>query len=77
MKLVLSAKENISDGASGVLVASVLGVVAEYYSVELAQKIRRGMEINAENCLAVGEMKILVTKFKKKVYQRLKQCSYC
>lgn len=31
MKLVLSAKENISDGASGVLVASVLEGMAEYY----------------------------------------------
>ena len=49
MKLVLSAKENISDGASGVLVASVLEGMTEYYSVELAQKIRRGIQIGAEN----------------------------
>ena len=52
---VLSAKENISDDASGVLMESVLEGMAEYYSVELAQKIRRGMQINAEKCLAMVE----------------------
>lgn len=28
--------------------------MAEYYSAELAQKIRRGMDINAEKCLCTG-----------------------
>ena len=28
--------------------------MAEYYSVELAQKINRGMQINAEKCLSTG-----------------------
>lgn len=46
---VLSAKENISDDASGVLMESVLEGMTEYYSVELAQKIRRGIQIGAEN----------------------------
>ena len=36
---------------------SVLEGMAEYYSVELAQKIRRGMQINAEKCPAVGSRK--------------------
>ncbi len=36
---------------------SVLEEMAEHYSVELAQKIRRGMQINAEKCLAVVDMK--------------------
>ena len=51
---VLSARENISDDASGVLMEAVLEGMAEYYSVELSQKIRRGMSINAEKCLATG-----------------------
>ena len=51
---VLSAREPISDDASGILMESVLEGMAEYYSVELAQKIRRGMDINAEKCLCTG-----------------------
>ncbi len=51
---VLSAKENISDDASGILIEGVLESMAEYYSVELAQKIHRGMAINAEKCLSNG-----------------------
>lgn len=51
---VLSAKENISDDASGILIESVLEGMAEYYSAELAQKIRRGMDINGEKCLSTG-----------------------
>lgn len=45
---VLSAKENISTDASGILMESVLEGMAEYFSVELGQKVQRGMEINAE-----------------------------
>lgn len=51
---VFSAKENISDDASGVLMESVLEGMAEYYSVELSQKVRRGMDINAQKCLSLG-----------------------
>jgi len=51
---VLSARENISDDASGILIEGVLESMAEYYSVELAQKINRGMAINAEKCLSNG-----------------------
>lgn len=51
---VLSAKENITDDASGILIEGVLESMAEYYSVELAQKIHRGMSINAEKCLSNG-----------------------
>ena len=40
---VISARENISDDASGILVEGVLESMAEYYSAELSQKIRRGM----------------------------------
>ncbi len=51
---VLSARENISDDASGILVEGLLESMAEYYSAELSQKIRRGMEINASKCLRTG-----------------------
>ncbi len=44
---VLSAKENISDDPTGILMESVLEGMAEYYSAELAQKIKRGMKENA------------------------------
>ena len=54
---VLSAKENIADDASGILVEGVLESMAEYYSVELSQKIHRGMAINAEKCLSNGQSK--------------------
>ena len=49
---VLSAKENITDDASGILVEGMLESIAEYYSAELSQKIHRGMAINAEKCMS-------------------------
>lgn len=45
---VYSARENISDDASGILMEGVLESMAEYFSVELGQKVSRGMDINAE-----------------------------
>ena len=51
---VISAKENIADDPSGILVEGVLESMAEYYSAELSQKSNRGMEINAEKCLSNG-----------------------
>ncbi len=51
---VLSARENITDDASGILVEGLLESMAEYYSAELSQKIRRGMDLNAEKCLCTG-----------------------
>ncbi|MPM67750.1 hypothetical protein SDC9_114674 [bioreactor metagenome] len=51
---VISARENISEDASGILVEGVLESMAEYYSAELSQKIRRGMDINAQKCLSTG-----------------------
>ena len=41
---VLSAKENISDEPSGSLMESVLEGMAEYYSRELTQKVKRGIK---------------------------------
>lgn len=44
---VISAKENITNDPSGVILESVLEGMAEYYSLELAQKVLRGMTENA------------------------------
>ena len=53
---VLSAMENIQDNPTGILMESVLEGFAEYYSKELAQKIRRGMLNNAEKCMVIGPL---------------------
>lgn len=66
---VFSAKENISDDASGVLMESLLEGMAEYYSVELSQKVTRGMRINAEKCLYNGGIAPLGYKIEDKKYQ--------
>ena len=41
---VISARENITDDASGILVEGMLESMAEYYSKELSQKTKRGMK---------------------------------
>lgn len=51
---VISAKENISDDASGILVEGLLESMAEYYSAELSQKIKRGMDTNAAKGKGTG-----------------------
>ena len=51
---VLSARENITEDASGILIEGVLESMAEYYSVELGQKIRRGMDLTASKCKYFG-----------------------
>ena len=51
---VVSAKESISEGAEGIILESVLEGYAEYYSVELAEKVTRGMTDNALKCLYNG-----------------------
>ena len=51
---VLSARENITDDASGVLMEAVLEGMSEYFSAELSQKVKRGMAITAERCEFTG-----------------------
>ncbi len=51
---VFSAQENITDDANGILIEGLLESIAEYYSVELSQKVKRGMNLNAEKCLSNG-----------------------
>ena len=43
---VVSAKENISEGPEGIILESMLEGMAEYYSAELSQKIKRGQMEN-------------------------------
>lgn len=43
---LISATEAISDGPEGILLESVLDGMAEYYSADLAQKVKRGMTEN-------------------------------
>ena len=40
---ILSAMENIPDTPEGIILESLLEGMAEYYSAELSQKVRRGM----------------------------------
>lgn len=47
---LISATEKISDGSEGILLETVLEGMAEYYSVELAEKVNRGMKDNALKC---------------------------
>lgn len=47
---VISATEAISEGAEGIILESVLEGMAEYYSADLAEKIKRGMTENALKC---------------------------
>lgn len=51
---VVSATENIQDGPDGVLLEAVLEGLAEYYSVNLGENVKRGMHGNALNCLHNG-----------------------
>ena len=41
---VLSARENITEDASGILIEGVLESMAEYFSAELSQKVKRGIK---------------------------------
>ena len=41
---LVSVKENIPDSPEGIILESMLEGMAEYYSVELAQKVRRGQK---------------------------------
>ena len=47
---VVSATERIQDGPDGILLESLLEGMAEYYSANLAENVRRGMHGNALKC---------------------------
>lgn len=51
---VVSATEYVPDTPEGILMESVLEGYAEFYSRQLAQNVRRGMEGNARKCQTNG-----------------------
>lgn len=51
---ILYAKESIPDGPEGIILESLLEGMAEYYSAELSQKIKRGMRENALKGMVTG-----------------------
>ena len=55
---VLSAKENITEDASGILIEGVLESMAEYYSAELSQKVKRGIRESLSKGYFIGGYKI-------------------
>lgn len=48
------AAEAIPEGPEGIILESLMEGLAEYYSAELAQKIRRGMKESALKCKSTG-----------------------
>lgn len=52
--MLLYAKESIPDGPEGVILESVLEGIAEYYSKDLSQKVKRGMKQKAMECKCNG-----------------------
>ncbi len=51
---VVSATESISQGAEGIILEAVLEGYAEYFSVELGEKVMRGMTDNALKAMSNG-----------------------
>jgi len=51
---VFSAREDISTDASGILMEGLLESLAEYYSHELSQKVKRGLYLKAQKGLYSG-----------------------
>lgn len=51
---VISATENISDSPEGIMMEGMLESMAEYYSANLAQNVRRGLHQNALNGAYTG-----------------------
>lgn len=51
---IFYAAEAIPDGPEGIILESLMEGFAEYYSAELAQKIKRGMHESALKCQSTG-----------------------
>ena len=52
--MLVSATENFTNDPSGRFFRNIMMAYAQYYSDEMAVKIKRGMDYNAENCLYNG-----------------------
>ena len=51
---ILYAAETIVDGPEGIILEGLMESLAEYYSAELSQKLRRGQRESAMKCNALG-----------------------
>lgn len=51
---ILYAAETIVDGPEGIILEGLMESLAEYYSAELSQKLRRGQRESAMKCIALG-----------------------
>lgn len=56
---IFYAAESIPEGPEGIILESLMEGLAEYYSAELAQKVRRGMTESALKCQSTGSGKPL------------------
>lgn len=56
---IFYAAESIPDGPEGIILESLMEGLAEYYSAELAQKIKRGLHESALKCKATGAGNLL------------------
>lgn len=65
---VISATENISDSPEGIILESVLEGMAEFYSQELSQKVKRGMNESAIKYNTLGGQAPLGYKIVDKKY---------
>ena len=61
--------ENLPDSPEGVILESVLEGMAEYYSLQLAQNVRRGMLESAKKHRATGKMPLGYQKAKDGTYE--------
>lgn len=53
---IISATEHISDGPDGILMEALLEGMAEYYSAQLSENVRRGIEGKALECKTNGRI---------------------
>jgi DNA invertase Pin-like site-specific DNA recombinase len=60
--------EHISDGAEGIILESMLEGFAEYFSANLSENVKRGMDANAAQFLCVGGNRTLGYKIVDKKY---------
>lgn len=51
---IVRVAESVPDSPEGVILDSVLEGMAEYYSLQLSQNIRRGQRASAEKCQSIG-----------------------
>ena len=66
---VLSVTEGVGDSSESVLLEAILEAMAEEYSRQLAQNVKRGMRQNAEKCLSLGGIAPLGYRVVNKQYE--------